>query len=104
MTDEKEKELGYLKDTMDPGRTRKLTEKALEEKLQRNIALRRRKLGALTCKINEEDGGLYMFPVPDAGPTGLLAHWDMAVFSHVLCPPGMKQPCFFKICCVNCFA
>ena len=53
MTDEKEKGLRYFEDTMDPGRTRRLTEKALEEKLQKNIALRRRKLGALTSKINE---------------------------------------------------
>ena len=53
MTDEKKKGVGYFEDTMDPGRTRRLTEKALEEKLQKNIALRRRKLGALTSKINE---------------------------------------------------
>ena len=53
MTDEEEKGLRYFEDTMDPGRTRRLTEKALEEKLQKNIALRRRKLGALTSKINE---------------------------------------------------
>ena len=53
MTDGKEKGLRYFEDTMDPGRTRRLTEKALEEKLPKNIALRRRKLGALTSKINE---------------------------------------------------
>ena len=53
MTDEEEKGLRYFEDTMDPGRTRRLTEKALEEKLPKNIALRRRKLGALTSKINE---------------------------------------------------
>lgn len=48
-----EKEIGCLEDTFEQGRSRRLTEKALEEKLQRNIALRRRKLGALTSKINE---------------------------------------------------
>ena len=53
MTDKKEKELRYFEDTIDPGRTHRLTEKALEEQLQKNIALRRRKLGALTSKINE---------------------------------------------------
>jgi hypothetical protein len=53
MTDEKKKGVGYFEDTMDPGRTRRLTEKALEEKLQKYIALRRRKLGALTSNSNE---------------------------------------------------
>ena len=41
MTDEKEKGLRYFEDTMDPGRTRRLTVKALEEKLLKYIALRR---------------------------------------------------------------
>ena len=38
---------------MEQGRSRKLTEKALQEKLQRHIALRKHNLGALTSKIRD---------------------------------------------------
>ena len=42
-----------VEDMMAQGRSRKLTEKALEDKLQKYIALRRRKLGTLTSTIRE---------------------------------------------------
>lgn len=40
-----------LEDTVEQGRSHKLTERAIEEKLQRHIALRKHNLGALTSKI-----------------------------------------------------
>ena len=42
-----------VEDMMAQGRSRKLIEKALEDKLQKYIALRRRKLGTLTSTIRE---------------------------------------------------
>ncbi len=48
-----EDEQRYIEDTMKKGRSHKLTEKALEERLQRCIALRRRSLGTLTSKKKE---------------------------------------------------
>lgn len=45
---EEEDKLRSIKDTMEQGRSRKLTEKALEERLQRCIAQRRKTLGTLT--------------------------------------------------------
>lgn len=48
-----EEEQTSKKDASEQGRSRKLTEKASEEKLQRCIALRRRKLGTLTSRIKE---------------------------------------------------
>lgn len=45
---EEEDKLRSIKDTMEQGRSRKLTEKALQERLQRCIAQRRKTLGTLT--------------------------------------------------------
>lgn len=42
-----------IEDTMEQRRSHKMTEKALEERLQRCIAQRRRTLGTLTSKRNE---------------------------------------------------
>lgn len=47
------KDPGNLEDTIEQKRSRKLTEKAQEEKLQRCISLRRYKTGALTSKMKD---------------------------------------------------
>lgn len=47
------KESGCLEDTLEQGRSCKLTEKAHKEKLQRCITMRKRKLGALTSKMKD---------------------------------------------------
>lgn len=48
-----EREPRCLEETEQQGRSRKLTEKALQEKLQRPIALRKHSFGVLTSKIRD---------------------------------------------------
>lgn len=47
------KKPGDLEDTVEQRRSRKLTEKAQEEKLQRCISLRKHKMGALSSKMKD---------------------------------------------------